>query len=120
MEDAKNRIDNGGDVDAIKNLLNGIIDKVQLDMSLVNNSMASLNGTLANQTNTTVLNQTTPAKNQTLSNTTVSNSKNETSILGLLADLFREDRHEKNPIENINKLNLLSRSLNSSLAASKF
>lgn len=130
MEDAKNRID-GGDSDAVKNLLNNLIDKVQSDMSQVNcsinkslingsalnqsvlnntvtnNTPTSMNGSRATPTNTSLLNTTTPSKSF-LNNTT----KSETSILGLLADLFRENKNEeKNSIENISKWNMLSRSI---------
>lgn len=125
MEEAKNRID-GGDVDVVKKVLNNLIDRIQQDISTVNNSMStSLSATLANQTatnntmlnNTALNNTTTPltpsnttASNTSISNTAISNTKNETSILGLLYDIFSE-KEEKNPIETISKLNILSRSL---------
>lgn len=140
MEDAKNRID-GGDSEAVKNLLNNLIDKVQSEMSIVNQSInkSLLNGSVSNQSvlNNTVTNNTptsinssrpTPTNNSMVNNSVVNNSvmnsatptksflnnstKNETSILGLLADLFREKKEEeKNSIENISKWNILSRSI---------
>lgn len=128
MEEAKNRIDSSNDTEAIKSLLSNLIEKVQADMSMVNTSInaSSVNQTLLNNTtatakingNTTMANNTTIANNTTLLS---SHSKNETSLLGLLADLFRDDRHERNPIENISKLSLVNRSLKElkDLSASK-
>lgn len=114
MEEAKNRIDNGTDSETVKNLLSNLIDKVQQNISLMNNSLNnSLNATVSNQT--VLGNATTNGNNLT----SISNTKNETSILNLLADLFREDRHDKDPVENICKLNVLSKSLKN-LSASKF
>lgn len=128
MEEAKNRLDGGADHESIKSLLNNLLDKVQKDISIVNQSMTnSLNGTLANQSviNQSIVNQTVvndqaapnpsiTIKNVTFGNTPTlnrtSNTKNETSILGLLHDLFKE-KEDSNPIENISKLNILSRSL---------
>lgn len=140
MEEAKNRIDGSNDAEAIKSLLSNLIEKVQNDISFVNNSInaSSVNQTLLNITtpkingnttmaNTTMANttmaNTTNANNTVANNTTLlsSQSKNETSLLGLLADLFREDRHERNPIENIRKLSLVNQSLKElkDLSASK-
>ena len=123
MEEAKNLIDGSNDTEAIKSLLSNIIEKVQKDISVVNNSInaSSLNQTLLNNTTATAKingNNTTVANNTTLLS---SNSKNETSLLGLLADLFRDDRHERNPIENISKLSLVNKSLKelSNLSASE-
>ena len=110
MEEAKNRIDGSNDAEAIKGLLNNLIEKVQNDISLVNSTInaSSVNQTLLTNTTAKIKDNTTTANNTTLLS---ANSKNETSLLGLLADLFRDDRHERNPIENINKLNLVNRSL---------
>lgn len=141
MEEAKNRIDGSNDAEAIKSLLSNLIEKVQNDISFVNNSInaSSVNQTLLNITtpkingNTTMANttmaNTTNANNTVANNTAIANnttllssqSKNETSLLGLLADLFREDRHERNPIENIRKLSLVNQSLKElkDLSASK-
>lgn len=146
MEDAKNRID-GGDTETVKNILNCLIDKVQADMSMVNTSLSKslLNGTLNQTANNTAISNTTintainnkatkVANNSTIANNTIANNtpsksflnnttKNDTSILGLLADLFRENKPgvEKSPIETITKLNILSRSLKeaTNLSASK-
>lgn len=125
MEEAKNRIDGtSNDSEAIKSLLSNIIEKVQKDMSLVNASInaSSLNRTLLNNTTATAKingNNTTVANNTTLLS---SASKCETSLLGNLADIFcREDWHERDPIDKISKLCLVSKSLKelSNLSASK-
>lgn len=122
MEEAKNRID-GGDTESVRELLNNLIDKVHQDISLVNQSLSmSLNGTVANRSiaNQSIANQS--IANQTLANqskisnasnnvTQLSNNRTETSVLGLLRDLFGEKEENPSPIETISKVNILSRSL---------